>query len=128
MASAAAPRLLPALRARPVSSPPSCLCRSRRSRSSHASRPQTARQATRPAARAFSATRARPTDGVFRGLSDTRLPIPWIEAFRLQQEGQKLEFAEAHHQERDLTPKPMRDSYHRVVSDWPAELSGTCAI
>ncbi|CAK7228821.1 hypothetical protein SCUCBS95973_007007 [Sporothrix curviconia] len=55
------------------------------------------------------------TDGVFRGLTDTRLPIPWIEAFQRQQGGQKIELAEANNEERDLTPRKMKDSYHRVV-------------
>ena len=53
---------------------------------------------------------------MFRGLSDNRLPIPWIEAFQRQQEGQKIELAEAaSSDERDLTPRKMKDSYHRVV-------------
>jgi len=71
---------------------------------------------TRVATRCFRAGPPRLTDGVFRGLTDTRLPMPWIEAFRLQQEGQSLGFEEAHHRNRDLTPKKMSDSYHRVVS------------
>lgn len=65
--------------------------------------------------RLFSTTSPHRTDGVFRGLTDTRLPMPWIEAFRLQQAGQKIELAEAHGQGHDLTPRKMSDSYHRVV-------------
>ncbi|KAI1077936.1 Thioesterase/thiol ester dehydrase-isomerase [Whalleya microplaca] len=61
------------------------------------------------------ATKSRRTDGVFRGLTDTRLPMPWIEAFKLQQEGKNTASEEALSQERDLTPKKMSDSYHRVV-------------
>jgi acyl-coenzyme A thioesterase 9 len=56
-----------------------------------------------------------PTDGVFRGLTDTRLRTPWIEAFRLQQEGKENQNEEEVPKERDLTPKKMSDSYHRVV-------------
>ncbi|KAI1644735.1 Thioesterase/thiol ester dehydrase-isomerase [Daldinia loculata] len=55
------------------------------------------------------------TDGVFRGLTDDRLPTPWIEAWRLQQEGKNVAADEVQPQERDLTPKKMSDSYHRVV-------------
>ncbi|KAI1483231.1 Thioesterase/thiol ester dehydrase-isomerase [Daldinia eschscholtzii] len=55
------------------------------------------------------------TDGVFRGLTDDRLPMPWIEAWRLQKEGKDIASDEAQSQERDLTPKKMSDSYHRVV-------------
>ena len=80
--------------------------------------------AARVSSRQLSTTSPCSTDGVFRGLTDTRLPTPWIEAFRLQQEGQTMEFAEAHNNKRDLTPKKMSDSYHRVVRDsakhmWP---------
>ncbi|KAI0844237.1 Thioesterase/thiol ester dehydrase-isomerase [Daldinia vernicosa] len=55
------------------------------------------------------------TDGVFRGLTDDRLSTPWIEAWRLQQEGKNVVADEVQPQERDLTPKKMSDSYHRVV-------------
>ncbi|KAI1408698.1 Thioesterase/thiol ester dehydrase-isomerase [Hypoxylon sp. FL1857] len=65
--------------------------------------------------RCFHGTAPRHTDGVFRGLSDNRLPMPWIEAWRLQQEGKNIASDEAQSQERDLTPKKMSDSYHRVV-------------
>ncbi|CAK7245952.1 MAG: hypothetical protein STHCBS139747_007557 [Sporothrix thermara] len=66
--------------------------------------------------RTFCTSSSLRTDGVFRGLSDNRLPIPWIEAFQRQQEGQKIELAEAaSSDERDLTPRKMKDSYHRVV-------------
>ncbi|OTB00491.1 hypothetical protein M426DRAFT_65818 [Hypoxylon sp. CI-4A] len=60
-------------------------------------------------------TPARRTDGVFRGLTDNRLPMPWIDAWKLQQEGKNVASDEARSQERDLTPKKMSDSYHRVV-------------
>ncbi|KAI4860138.1 Thioesterase/thiol ester dehydrase-isomerase [Hypoxylon rubiginosum] len=60
-------------------------------------------------------TALRRTDGVFRGLADNRLPRPWIEAWRLQQEKKNVASDEARSQERDLSPKKMSDSYHRVV-------------
>ncbi|KAL7622597.1 hypothetical protein AAE478_008107 [Parahypoxylon ruwenzoriense] len=65
--------------------------------------------------RCFHGTALRRTDGVFRGLTDKRLPMPWIEAWRLQQEGKDIASDEAKSRERDLTPKKMSDSYHRVV-------------
>ncbi|KAH8666469.1 HotDog domain-containing protein [Xylariales sp. PMI_506] len=65
--------------------------------------------------RGFHVTPARRTDGVFRGLTDTRLPTPWIEAWKQQQEGKSTSASEAKPRERDLTPKKMSDSYHRVV-------------
>ncbi|KAI2617845.1 Thioesterase/thiol ester dehydrase-isomerase [Hypoxylon sp. NC1633] len=65
--------------------------------------------------RCLHGTATRHTDGVFRGLTDNRLSMPWIEAWRLQQEGKNVASDEARAQERDLTPKKMSDSYHRVV-------------
>jgi len=50
---------------------------------------------------------------VFRGLTDNRLPMPWIEALRQQQEGKMA--VEDTDVERDLSPKRMSDSYHRAV-------------
>ncbi|KAK7423742.1 hypothetical protein QQX98_000932 [Neonectria punicea] len=41
--------------------------------------------------------------------------MPWIEAFRLQQQGKPAQSPEDSPKERDLTPKKMSDSYHRVV-------------
>ncbi|KAH8887136.1 Thioesterase/thiol ester dehydrase-isomerase [Thozetella sp. PMI_491] len=65
--------------------------------------------------RALHATQPRRyTDGVFRGLTDTRLPMPWIEAWRRQQEG-KSPIPTEGAKERDLSPKKMSDSYHRAV-------------
>lgn len=66
-------------------------------------------------ARCIHATPVRRTDGVFRGLTDSRLQTPWIEAWRKQQEGKSTASSEATPQERDMTPKKMSDSYHRVV-------------
>ncbi|KAH7268366.1 HotDog domain-containing protein [Fusarium solani] len=64
--------------------------------------------------RSFHTTPWAQTDGVFPGLTDTRLRIPWIEALRIQQ-GHKDAQASETPKERDLTPKKMSDSYHRVV-------------
>ncbi|POS72268.1 hypothetical protein DHEL01_v209333 [Diaporthe helianthi] len=68
-------------------------------------------------ARWLATTVRRATDGVFRGLTDGRLPMPWIEAFRQQQQQkQNQKQTEGRPQERDLsTPRRMSDSYHRVV-------------
>ncbi|KAI1634376.1 HotDog domain-containing protein [Biscogniauxia mediterranea] len=65
--------------------------------------------------RGLHGTSLRQTDGVFRGLADTRLPMPWIEAWKLQQQGNDAMSGELQPKERDLTPKKMSDSYHRVV-------------
>lgn len=66
--------------------------------------------------RNFHSTPARETDGVFHGLTDTRHRLPWIEAFRQQQEGKSISSSDGVSPEkRDLTPKKMSDSYHRVV-------------
>lgn len=66
-------------------------------------------------ARSLQTTSRRGTDGVFRGLTDGRLPTPWIEAFNKQQAGKETAAKETKPRERDLTPKRMSDSYHRVV-------------
>lgn len=65
--------------------------------------------------RRLGTTAPRATDGVFRGLTDGRLPTPWIEAFRKQQADQRTAAREARPKERDLSPRKMSDSYHRVV-------------
>lgn len=74
-----------------------------------------ARTASRTITRCFHVTTPSHTDGIFRGLTDERLPTPWIEAWRKQQEGQATVVLEAKPQERDLSPRKMSDSYHRVV-------------
>lgn len=66
-------------------------------------------------ARHLHGTPSHRTDGVFRGLTDDRLPTPWIEAFRMQQEGKGTGPSSDEPCERDLTPRKMSDSYHRVV-------------
>ncbi|KAF4976072.1 hypothetical protein FZEAL_7219 [Fusarium zealandicum] len=55
------------------------------------------------------------TDGVFRGLTDTRPRMPWIEALRRQQNDEASQNPDGSSKERDLSPKKMSDSYHRVV-------------
>ncbi|KID96116.1 acyl-coenzyme A thioesterase 9, partial [Metarhizium majus ARSEF 297] len=59
----------------------------------------------------------RQTDGVFRALTEQRMQVPWIEAFRKQQcetanKSQREPPAAA---QPDLTPKKMSDSYHSVI-------------
>ncbi|KAI0007573.1 Thioesterase/thiol ester dehydrase-isomerase [Xylariaceae sp. FL0662B] len=61
------------------------------------------------------ATASRRTDGVFHGLTDNRLPMPWIKALELQRQGKNMAEEEAPPHGRDLTPKKMSESYHRVV-------------
>ncbi|KAI0477117.1 Thioesterase/thiol ester dehydrase-isomerase [Xylariaceae sp. FL0804] len=89
-----------------------------------------------PAARGLHGTTARRTDGVFSGLShgDSRLPTPWIEALRRREEEeesrgrdgaekdektdndkQQAGEGQQQQQQRDMTPRRMGDSYHRVV-------------
>ncbi|KAI1813865.1 Thioesterase/thiol ester dehydrase-isomerase [Poronia punctata] len=67
------------------------------------------------AKRDLHSTNVRRTDGVFRGLTDDRSRLPWIEAFKQQQEGKDHSKDEEGPKERDMTPKKMSDSYHRVV-------------
>ncbi|KAK5733188.1 hypothetical protein LTR17_009930 [Elasticomyces elasticus] len=69
--------------------------------------------------RQFSVTATRPTDGVFRDLTDQRVQTPWIEAFRKRQmEGEDAAQGKGEPRtpkERDLSPKKMSDSYHSVI-------------
>lgn len=65
--------------------------------------------------RCFHASAIRRTDGVFRGLSDDRLSTPWIEAWKAQQKQKDTGIPLEETKERDLSPKKMSDSYHRVV-------------
>ncbi|KAM0216537.1 hypothetical protein ACHAQD_007769 [Fusarium lateritium] len=69
----------------------------------------------KPTANSFHASAATQTDGVFHGLEDKRQPMPWIEAFTRQQQGLPAHRSSDTDKERDLTPKKMSDSYHRVV-------------
>ncbi|KAH7320578.1 HotDog domain-containing protein [Stachybotrys elegans] len=70
---------------------------------------------TKASVRAIHETSICRTDGVFRGLTDDRLPTPWIEAWRKQQQDKNTMASEAKPQERDMSPRKMSDSYHRVV-------------
>lgn len=83
----------------------------------HQVRPGFVRDTSRVTARWFWGTSSNGTDGVFTGLTDGRLPTPWIDAWRLQNQGHGSTDEEAQPDERDLSPKKMSDSYHRVVSD-----------
>ncbi|KAI1298339.1 Thioesterase/thiol ester dehydrase-isomerase [Xylaria venustula] len=69
----------------------------------------------RLATRGFHGTSARLTDGVFSGLTDERPKMPWIEAFRQQQQGKTTTSTAPKPEERDMSPKKMSDSYHRIV-------------
>ncbi|WZH49683.1 HotDog domain-containing protein [Fusarium acuminatum] len=69
----------------------------------------------KPTTNSFHTSAARQTDGVFHGLEDKRQPMPWIEAFTRQQQGLPAHDTSDTAKERDLTPKKMSDSYHRVV-------------
>ncbi|KAL8681704.1 MAG: hypothetical protein Q9186_002221 [Xanthomendoza sp. 1 TL-2023] len=59
------------------------------------------------------------TDGVFKELTEMRVRTPWIEALRKKEEDgidpTKKSSIPATPSDRDLTPKSMSDSYHRVV-------------
>lgn len=66
-------------------------------------------------ARSLQTTSPRGTDGVFRDLTDNSMLTPWIEAFRKQQAGKGAGLEEPQPVERDLSPRKMSNSYHRVV-------------
>ena len=70
----------------------------------------------------FHNTPSLPTDGVYDALTEMRVRTPWIEALKKQkQEGvdsTKKFNVSATPADRDLTPKKMSDSFHRVV--WQA--------
>ncbi|KAH0592958.1 hypothetical protein MHUMG1_09204 [Metarhizium humberi] len=59
----------------------------------------------------------RQTDGVFRALTEQRMQVPWIEAFRKQQRetANKSQREPPAPAQPDLTPKKMSDSYHSVI-------------
>lgn len=67
--------------------------------------------------RCFSAAPKTQTDGVYRELTAMRTRIPFIEALRNQENGvDDLKPKSLENVQRDLSPKPMSDSHHRVVS------------
>lgn len=69
--------------------------------------------------RQLHTTTARKTDGVYKALTAMRVRIPWIEALTRQREQEKDSakppIAPAGLSNRDLLPKKMSDSFHRVV-------------
>lgn len=66
--------------------------------------------------RCFSACTRFGTDGVYRELTAMRTRTPFIEAFRKQQdEKDNAPSVSVEKVERDLTPKPVSDSYTRIV-------------
>ncbi|EGP82841.1 unnamed protein product [Zymoseptoria tritici ST99CH_1A5] len=72
--------------------------------------------------RSFSAAIPCRTDGVFTALTNERVQIPWVEAFRKEQAekatGGKADGGgqqQTTKVERDLTPRKMSDSYHSVI-------------
>lgn len=71
------------------------------------------------ARRTFSISAADRTDGVFRALTEERVQMPWVEAFRKQQTDGKAAHEPSGKPEtpadRDLSPRKMQDSYHSVV-------------
>ena len=77
-----------------------------------------ARQGIQPF-RCLHTTPCRRTDGVFRELTDQRVQIPWIDAFRKKekygQEATRPSGKPETPSDRDLTPKKMSDSYHSVA-------------
>ncbi|KAF4631219.1 hypothetical protein G7Y89_g6915 [Cudoniella acicularis] len=72
--------------------------------------------ALHPQARAFSASSRCCTDGVYQELTAMRIRTPFIEAFRAQQNEQDAtQPSISTEKTRDLTPKKMSDSYHKVI-------------
>ena len=73
----------------------------------------------RPALRRFHATPVCRTDGVYKDLTNMRVRTPWVEALRKHKEEgydpTKTSTTPATPPDRDLTPKKMSDSFHRVV-------------
>ncbi|KAF2720747.1 Thioesterase/thiol ester dehydrase-isomerase [Polychaeton citri CBS 116435] len=69
--------------------------------------------------RNFSVSSSMRTDGVFRALTETRTPVPFIHAIRQRQQAEKepqISKSEAPKPvERDLIPRKMSDSYYSVV-------------
>ena len=63
------------------------------------------------------------TDGVYKALTEMRVNTPWIEALRKQREHgidpTKKSDTPATPSDRDLSPKKMSNSYHRVVGVVP---------
>jgi hypothetical protein len=62
--------------------------------------------------RGFSTSRAARAHGVFAGIASSRMTTPWIDAYNNQHEKGDEQPASA----RDLSPKKMSDSYHKMVN------------
>ena len=73
-----------------------------------------------PVIRRLHTTPAYSTDGVYRDLTDMRVRTPWIDALRRKREDGVDQTKELSTpttpSNRDLKPKRMSDSFHRVVS------------
>lgn len=71
------------------------------------------------ALRRFHANPTCRTDGVYQGLTNMRVKTPWVEALRKQREEgfnpTKTSDTPLTPLDRDLKPKKMSDSFHRVV-------------
>lgn len=69
--------------------------------------------------RQLGTTTARKTDGVYKALTAMRVRIPWIEALTKQREQEKWPAKQSitppEPPNRNLLPKKMSDSFHRVV-------------
>ncbi|RFU31888.1 hypothetical protein B7463_g4458, partial [Scytalidium lignicola] len=65
--------------------------------------------------RAFSSHPAFRTDGVYRELTAMRVRKPYIQALREREEGKDEKPISTEKVARDLSPKSMKDSYHRVI-------------
>jgi len=61
--------------------------------------------------REFSTSRAIRAHGVFAGIASSRMTTPWIDAYNHQHEKGDPQPAPA----RDMSPKKMSDSYHKMV-------------
>lgn len=69
--------------------------------------------------RQLGTTTARKTDGVYKALTAMRVRIPWIEALTKQREQEKRPAKQSitppESPNRNLLPKRMSDSFHKVV-------------
>ena len=64
----------------------------------------------------FHTSKVSSTDGVYQDLTNMRVRKPWVQALREQKEtSTQLETTKSSTSNRDLRPKKMSDSYHRVV-------------
>ena len=61
--------------------------------------------------RKFSTSQATRAHGVFAGIASSRMTTPWIDAYNHQHEKGVAQSVPT----RDLSPKKMSDSYHKMV-------------